>query len=474
MMSEQDTRQFLVFGNTFAASMTVLALSKTLPKNVTLLWIRPTVACPSDILYGGISSPEAYQFNLQYGVTEPELILNTDTTFSFGSHFKDWGDNKRTWMQCFHLPFTATSGVDLHHFLTRHNAALGDFLISAQAAKQGTFAHPPVDNPKSPLSRAEYAYHFDPEQWSSICFNQVDKTRVKVVNDDIESIKSSQNNIEYVQLKDGSKLQADLYLDCGGTNSPLLSSVDNSFECQRIVQISSKTQANSHTGPACRLITGTEFGWQSVTPLRDKDHVVSLFESSLGFENEGGQTFELGHRNKAWRGNCVGIGHAAYALEPISTAPYILLKKDIERLLELIPVSQDTKIESQQYNNRFQDDVSHAELFHRALYAKQRDVGYAECEKLDRKLTQYYHRGILTSYDFEPFNEQDWAILHAGLGRRPKHYNRMAEQVDFEKMQSNLDSVRVGIAHLASKMPPHHIYLNKLSMYLRENENLGK
>ena len=186
------------------------------------------------------------------------------------------------------------------------------------------------------------------------------------------------------------------------------------------------------------------------------------------------QTFALGHRNKAWHGNCVGIGHSAYALEPISPAPYILLKNDIERLLELIPVNHEVQIERQEYNRRFQDDVTHAELFHCALYAEQRDVGFDSSEKLHRKLTQYLHRGILASYDFEPFNQQDWAILHAGLGRVPKHYDRMAEQVDFEKMQANLDSMRTGIAHLASSMPAHHIYLDKLSTYLRNSEQHGQ
>jgi hypothetical protein len=477
-MSQQDSSQLLVFGNTLAASMTALALSKVLPKNIKLLWVKPAGACPSDVLYGGISSPDAYQFNLQYGVTEPQLILDTDTTFTFGTGFNHWGQNNRSWMQCFHLPFAATSGVELHHFMTRHNAALGDFLISAKAAMKGTFAHPPTDNLQSPLSRAEYGYHFDPLQWSEMFLNKIEKAHIKIINGDITSLKHSHGQIDYVQLDDGTKLQADLYIDCSGIGSKLLSKLSNDFVCQRTVQISSQTQPSAETGPACRLVTGSEHGWQSVTPLRQKNHVISLFESSvgssLGEEQVACLSFELGYRKKAWQGNCVGIGLAAYALEPITPAPYILLKKDIERLLELIPVNSETQIERQEYNRRYQDDVTHAELFHRALYAEQRDVGYGACEKLDRKLSQYLHRGILTSYDFEPFNEQDWAILHAGLGRIPQGYDRMAEQVDFEKMQANLDTIRVGMTHLASSMPTHHIYLEKLSMHLRDNNKHGQ
>jgi tryptophan halogenase len=473
-MSLQDTSQLLVFGNTLAASMTALALSKALPKSFKIIWVKPNKPCPSDLLYGGITSPEAYQFNLQLGVSEPQLILDTDTTFTFGTHFNRWGHNNLTWMQCFHLPFAATSGVEFHHFMTRHKEVLGDFLISTQAALKGTFAHPPTDNLQSPLSRAEYGYHFDPSQWSAVFFDNIDKTRVTVINGDITTLEHNQDHIDFVQLDDGQKLQADLYIDCSGTGSKLLGALNNDFVKQRNVHFKDETLACTETGPARRSITGTEFGWQSLTPLRQKNHSVSMFEALFADEQAACQTFTLGHRKRAWQGNCVGIGHAAYALEPITPAPYILLKKDIERLLELIPINKEAPIERQEYNRRSENDLTHAELFHRAIYAGQRDVGYDNSDKLTRKITQYLHRGILTSYDFEPFNEQDWAILHAGLGRIPERYDRLAEQTDYEKTQANLDTMRAGIAHLASRMPAHHIYLEKLSIYLRESGKHGK
>lgn len=472
-MSQQAPRQFLVYGNTMAASMTVLALSKVLPKNIGLTWLKPVCECHSDMLYGGISSPDAYQFNLQYGVTEPELILETDTTFSFGTHYRHWGEQALEWMQCFHLPFTATLGVDFHHLITKHNSTLNDYLISAQAALKGAFAHPPEDKPQSALSRAEYGYQFDPQQWSRVFSTKIDTDRVKVINGEIDTINHNDDQIDFIQLKDGTKLQASLNIDCSGVKGELISRLDNVLEAQRTVHLDIDTELCNATGPACRSINGTGYGWRSVTSLRNKNTITSLYEASFRDEQEACQTFELGYRHKAWQGNCLGIGHSVYALEPVSTAPYILLTRDIKRLLELIPVNENTEIERREYNQRFQNDVSHAELFHRALYFEQREVGYGVCDKLERKLNQYSHRGILTKYDFEPFNEQDWVILHEGMGRTPKQFDRMAEQVSYEKMQTQLDAMRAGIAQLSSSMPPHHIYLQKLSEYLRNNQKRG-
>ena len=477
-MSQHAISQLLVYGNTLAASMTVLALAKALPRSIKLVWVKPHTSCPGEVLYGGLSSPDAYQFNLQLGITEPDLILNTDTTFSFGTHFSQWGNNKRSWVQSFHLPFAVNAGVELHHFMTRHKLALGDFLISTQAALHGTFAHPPEGKPQSPLSRAEYAYHFDPAQWSAMFLSKLDKSRVTLREQDMVAVTNKHEHIEGLQLEDGSTLTADLYIDCSGIHRQLLASLKHEFTIQRSVQVTSQIAACTTTGPACRTITGHADGWHAVTPLRNKNQRIALFERSATAtqhsELHACQTVQLGYYQQAWQGNCVGIGHSAYALEPVTPAPYILLTKDIERLLELIPLDTHAPIERQEYNRRFYADVSHAELFHRALYAQQRDVGYASCEKLERKLNQYAHRGVLVSYDFEPFNQQDWAILHAGLSRVPQRYDRMAEQLDFNSMQTQLETVRSGIARLASTMPPHHIYLEKLSLYLRDNQQHGQ
>ena len=45
----------------------------------------------------------------------------------------------------------------------------------------------------------------------------------------------------------------------------------------------------------------------------------------------------------------------------------MLLQKDIERMLELIPISHDMKIEGKEYNRRFTEDYIHASTFENAL-----------------------------------------------------------------------------------------------------------
>ena len=473
-MENNDLQHICIVGSGLAAAMSACALRKALPKKIRISVLKPSVNKQSDYLYGSVTSPQAYKFNLELGISEPDIILNTSSTFSFGTRYVDWGQHKKQWMQCFHLPFHAENGVYFHHYMTRHKALLTDYLISAQAALAGTFAHPPESNPKSALSRAEYGYHFDPSEWAKLWFNYFDSQykgeNIEIINADITDVKHDDQNIVSLQLSSQQRLKADFYIDCTGTESTLFSNLSQHFEVQREIAISVSREAAQQTGPAYRQIQATESGWRSITPLQDAALVMSLQEKLEGVSaNEAHYSYKLGHRSKAWVGNCIGVGHAAYAFEPITAAPYMLLQKDITRLLELIPVSTHMQLESKEYNRRYCNDIEHTELFHKALYYENRDVGFTYCDKLKRKLTQFSHRGVFATFDLEPFNEEDWAILHAGLGRVPAHYDKLADQISMNDMQAKLSAMKNGIAHMAKQMPPHHIYIQKFKQYLREN-----
>ena len=186
----------------------------------------------------------------------------------------------------------------------------------------------------------------------------------------------------------------------------------------------------------------------------------------------------LGRRKKAWSGNCVAIGHAAAIVEPTSPAPLMLLQMDIDRLVGLIPVTEACDIEAQIFNEGFQTDVENIELFNNALFQLE---GLAETEywsaaksnsssaRLNRKLEQFAHRGLLVSYDLEPFNDEDWTILHHGIGRTPRRRDAVAKLSNVDKIDRDLKNKAKAIQTIVAKMPPHHIYLAKFLNYLERN-----
>lgn len=481
-MSMTPSLKIVIVGNGFAATQSALALSTQLPDNVELTFVHTQAQQPhseinQDYLYGSLSSPDAYKNNLTLNVSEPDVILNTNSSFSFGSSFDNWGNDNLHWMQCFHLPFPTEAGVAFHHFMTRHDAKLSDFLISAQAALLGRFAHPPETNPSSALSRAEYGYHFEPCRWSNLYLSKLDKTKLTFIEAQMTEIEIANNEISSISLSNGQRLDADLFIDCTGPKGELISTLASNFTLRQKVEFQLESNASSKLGPPRRSISSTANGWQMRTPLQDKESTLTMrIVDTLqkGDQANDGQwdPVELGQRSQAWVSNCLAIGTAAYVTESITPAPYILLNRDVERLLELIPIDKNMDMERTEYNRRFNNDVNHADLFHQALYWKQGEVGYKQNDLLDRKLTQFCHRGSLANYDLEPFNDEDWVIMHLGMNRIPKDYYKMADQISLPDMSQKLDMMRKGIAHLASQMPPHELYLQKFLAFLQKS-NVG-
>lgn len=461
-MEQANIFKIVVVGNGFAANLSALSLIKNLNQEFEILLLQPSQTASSDLLYGGLSSPNAYEEHRVLGILEPELFLNTSTSFAYGAKFEKWGASCLDWMQCFHLPLQSEADTHFHHFIRKHERVLGDYLISGQAAEQGKFAHPPVDNPRSALSRAEYGYQFDVQEWSKLYLTKVYKSKVNVIQQDIDKVVVENQTIQELVLASGQRISGDLFVDCTGGESSLLGKLQKNFGSIKRVRATANITHIQQTGKPATQIKGSAQSFSIETYLRKK--IFTLNVESCTHDQDLG--FEVGYRSKAWVGNCVGIGHSAYVLEPITCAPHIMLHRDIQRLLELIPVETDFSLESKEYNRRYINDYKHAELFHKAIYHVCNDNPYDECDLLTRKLEQFLHRGVIVNYDLEPFNSEDWLILFYGLGLKPNRYDLLADKISQQEMTKNLDTMKNGIAYMVSKMPPHDLYLEKFHQHI--------
>ena len=75
-----------------------------MPPTIRITWINGADSRDADLFFGGVPPPSAYTFNLGAAVSEPRLMVDTDSTFSWGTHFQNWGAGKVSWVQCSHLP----------------------------------------------------------------------------------------------------------------------------------------------------------------------------------------------------------------------------------------------------------------------------------------------------------------------------------------------------------------------------------
>ena len=462
--------------------MTATALSHQLPATHRITFIAVEDTPSADIFYGSVTSPSAYDFNLSAGVTEPALVRQSSTAFSLGTRYETWGGEGKTWFQGFQLPLPILNGVPFHEYLTRQGQYdLEPYLVSAAAAKRGAFAHPP-EAPAHPLSRAEYGYNFDATAYRSVFSSAMDAARVHIVRAGVADIELSAGGIGGLRLSDGQRVAADLFIDCTGPEATLLSRLGaRQVGQRRLAAVMSRIPSDT-LGPAMRTLTGRPFGWQSVTPLQGATAKLTVFAedgedpalAAHGAAPDVAARAVPGRQAQAWIGNCVAIGQAAAVVEPLTPAPIMRLQRDIERLLSLIPLSGDMAMERHEFNRQFDNDHEHAELFHRAMFATtpvaESSYWEAACTqpttKLDRKITQFLSRGVLVSYDLEPFTPEDWIVLHYGMGRRPGRSDRLADQIPETEVKRYLADMQGGIATMARTMPGHHAYMSGLKNFL--------
>ena len=470
----------LIYGAGLAFEYVTAALSSALPESKSIVAIENLGSAKKDALYGNVSTPAIYNFHHNIGLSEPDLVLNTDTVFSYGTHYKNWGANE-DWVQCFSLPFPVWDGVEFHHYLTRIADRLEPYLPGAMATKAGRFAHPPRD-PKVILSRAEYGYQFDPQNIAKVLKTRPRPSNVTRLSGALRKTKIIDNTLHSIELESGEMFDADLFVDASGIEGSLIGQFDNRFVTDRNYNAAISVTQTGETGPPCRTVTASEKGWISSTPL--KDRVVQVSVSQIGdpvSNEEDADTLDLqiGRRGKTWIGNCVAVGHASAVIEPLTPAPIVLLRRDIERLLSLIPNSAEMSVESREFNRLFDDDHCHARLFNDAFYITASlpqspfwDTAKlsVQNDKLNWKIDQYESRGALINFDLEPFNAQDWVILHAGIGRLPERYDVFANQIPLNDVEERLENIKKSVSSLVPKMPPHDRYLTNMKNYLEKKK----
>ena len=418
--------------------MAAAHLSRTAPPGVDIIVLDADAAPDTDALYGQVLPPEFYDFHLSLGTDEPELLQTTDTAFALGTALTNWGGH--SWTQPFHLPLQSIDNVPLHTLVAQEpRVSLQPFLVSAVAARAGRFAHPPEDA-GNPLSRAEYGYIFDPVELTA--FYRAAATRVEMANGEVE---------------------ADFHIRTAAPESG-----DTTFRAKL-----TRTPAKSTEHPM-RKLAATLDGWQSEAVTR-----TTRLRMEVGTNIGGGSSFHPHSNPEPWQGDTVRIGHAARVVDPLTVAPIRLLLRDLQRLADLFPLTADTAVEAREFNRVAADDTEHADIFHRAHFSgvDLPGSGYHQhfstppSPKLARKLTQYEARAYLVSYDHEPFDALDWAVLHDGLRRKPRRHDTLAMGADGNNVRSALGELHTGVEAVVRKMPPHPIYLGKLLAYL---ERKGK
>jgi tryptophan halogenase len=223
----QPIRSILIVGGGTAGWMAAALLERLLdrqPVSITLLE-SPDIRT---VGVGEATVPAIRDYFREIGVSEAEVLREAKGTAKLGIEFRDWARPGESFFHPFGLYGIASRGVGFQHYWLKRRAAgdatpLADYCLATQMAQRGLMM-PPAENPPNDLGVFDWAVHFDAGLFARFLARLAKGRGVRHVEGTVASVEQDGESgfLTGVTLQDGSRIEADLFLDCTGFRSLLL------------------------------------------------------------------------------------------------------------------------------------------------------------------------------------------------------------------------------------------------------------
>jgi tryptophan halogenase len=423
----------------------------------------------------------------ELGFDERALMRACDATFKLATEYRGFSSAASRYLLPFGEIGARFEAVGFHQFIGRlarsgHAFSLDDFAVPSVAASLGRFAHP-TREARSVLSTYEYAYHVDVPSFTKLVRSFAEKRGALAVEQDVVSVDIDGDNVRAITLGDGTRLEADLFIDCSGARSLLLGQALRApFESWRAwlpcdAAVVARLPAGAELPPFTRVQAQAQ-GWSWHVPLRSAIETAVFYDSRATPPQTASEwgaitaaaprelRFENGLHRESWRGNCVAIGAAAGFVEPLASTGLRLIDGAITQLIELFPDRGDMRFMAAEFNRltgALYDRARDFVLLHYLLSDRTDAIWGARAtpppESLERFLDLFRHRGRVAPQEDEMFEEAWWACACIGLGVRPAHFAVLAEQMSEADLLAQLAKIARVMRTAVEKLPPHRAYL---------------
>lgn len=457
-MNRPAIRSILVVGDGIVGLAAALAFRRALPGvKVRVLGLPPDPAALADQFPAML--PTAGRFHAAIGFDELDLVRRNVALHHLGTRFTG-ADG--AWCHSFGDVGRGEGAVPFHQIwlAARRGAAalqFGAYSTASVIGGAGRFVHPSGD-PGSPLATYLYGLRVNPIRYRETLLAAAHD--VPQIDGELVAVEREGERVAALRITDGTKLKADLYVDCSGPAARLIGELSDEYDDWSAWlparHISTTWEASEAVAPLVQVETITD-GWRltATTPGLRLNSSVTMGESP------GSTALRPGRRANAFVGNVLAIGDSAVALDPLHGANLSLAHSAILRAIDLIPGRNLHPLELGEYNRLTALEADRARDFH-IMFQSQLATTAEPPAGLARTLAQWRSRGRLPFFEEEMFTESDWLQMLIGLGIIPDHASPLAEAIDSHKATSAMAKLAAEIAALAERLPHYSDYLAHL------------
>ncbi|MFN7127755.1 MAG: tryptophan 7-halogenase [Brevundimonas sp.] len=463
MTAASGIRSVVVVGRDAAAWLSALTLQRAFGRTGLKVSVvaMPSLLTVSDV-YAAL--PSLAGLHALLGLTDAEVLGTVSAVPVLGQRFADWNKECPSFLHAYDMLRVGIDDVDFVHFWVKARAeglkvAFEDFSLGSVAAKQGRTV---IDRhgfvSETPI---EAGYALDAVGYVALLRRRAIQAGVSVISGPVIGIDRHGDRIAAVITSGDQRVEADLFIDASGNEAVLSRGQSGAFDSWRdlfgVDRLLSASAKALRPLPAFSQIAAFEAGWIGLYPLKDRTAVVAAWDSremsdedlisrlpvetGLSLDGERRITaFEPGMR-PAWSGNCVAIGEAAVALEPLDAVQLQLTHLGLSQLVALFPVSPEAMPEAQAYNAGLAAFVLNVRDFQLAHYRLNGRIGEGFWDRarsapvpegLEARIRLFAARGKVAQFDEESFQLQSWIALFLGHGLIPASYDPRVDRISPE------------------------------------------
>jgi tryptophan halogenase len=511
-MNDRRIRSILIVGGGTAGWLAAGYLRRALDPATTIALVES-----SDVPRIGVGEATVPTLKTTLGfigIDERDWMARCNGTFKMAIKFVNW----RTGNDDFYHPFFARPGktIRLHDrpYFPEIGAGLADSAFWAQSylcAGRSDYARLASSTPAlcdrnqcgDPTRHSDavtYAYHMDAGLLAAYLRDFCVERGVRHVIDHIQEVHLDDHGaIAGIDTVAGSRLEADLYIDCSGFKGLLINeALHEPFVDQKRYLINDSALAISVRNDPQRLgirpyttATAHSAGWSWDIPLYHRngcgyvyssDHISrdaaeSEIRAHFGDAAEGVHvnaiSMRVGYNRRVWVKNCLAMGLAGSFIEPLESTSIFMTEYQLANLVSCFPDRTFSDALMRRYNHLCEAMYLQIRDFIVLHYVttKREDTTYWRHMKHElpipdslAALLDDYKNGLPLADSSTPvvFRNSNVVSVLSGMHVFPERSLPILEHVKAEGAEAHFAAVRSQTARLLDDTPDHYAYLTSI------------
>lgn len=367
----QAIQRVVIVGGGTAGWLSAATLAARLPQLAITLVAAPDIAT---IGVGEGTWPTMRETLRAIGIAEPEFLARTCASFKQGSRFDGWVTGAAD--DSFLHPFTAPPPGELLDLLAAwQEDASGSPFAQAMTAQAEACARDLAPRQRAMPGYAAaltYGYHLDAAAFAALLQEHATKRLgVSHVAGAVAGVNAATDgDVAALLLRDGSRIEGDLFLDCSGNAALLIEGhsgsawIDRSDASPNDRALAVQVPVLPGSPVASQTIaTAHEAGWTWDIGLPERRGIGCVYASAFLSDDRAEAilrdyvaanvpgadaaslsprrlSFRAGHRESFWRGNVLAIGQAAGFIEPLEASAIVMVELSLRALVQNFPASR--------------------------------------------------------------------------------------------------------------------------------------